>query len=92
MVDQAQYVITMDVAAGCEKGMLLVNEDKMGLTGKLQYRAAPQEEIDEKIAADEFVEAGGLVLNFGETVTQQQSGKQLVMFVTDSTFDVDLEG
>ena len=35
VVDQAQYVITMEVAAGCQKGMLLVNEDKMGLTGKL---------------------------------------------------------
>ena len=71
MVDQAQYVITLEVAAGCEKGMLLVNEDKMGLTGKLQYRAAPQEEIDEKIAADEFVEKGGIVLEFGQTLTQQ---------------------
>ena len=71
MVDQAQYVITMDVAAGCEKDMLLVNEDKMGLSGKLQYRAAPQEEINEKIAADEFVDAGGIVLEFGQTLSQQ---------------------
>ena len=49
LVEQAQYVITLDVKAGCTKGAPLVNNDIKGLKGKLQMRQASQEIIDEKI-------------------------------------------
>ena len=65
MVDQAQYVITLDVTKGCTKGAPLVNNDIKGPKGKLQMRQAPQEKIDEKIDQDVFVEGGGIVLEFG---------------------------
>ena len=65
VVDQAQYVITLDVEDGCTKGAPLVNEDLKGLKGKLQYRQAPQATIDEKIEQDTFESEGGIVLEFG---------------------------
>ena len=76
----------------CTEDTPLVDESMGEVSGRLQWRSAGTDWLNEAIDQDDFEDNGGTVLTVEEYLSDVQANSGIIMFVTEESLTPYLEG
>lgn len=86
MNESAIYTITLEISGDeCQEDTPLVDESIEGLSGRLQWRSASQDWLNEAIDQDDFEDNGGTVLSIDEFMNDIQANTGIIWLVTEDS-------